>query len=67
MKYRLAGGSTNGSAPYADTDTGVAVGLMPNRFSPGSEAITGLDAIVADAYPPPTTPRKGARNDHAPH
>ena len=64
MSNRFAGGSTNGSAPYADTDTGVAVALMRNRFSPGSEAITGLDA---DAYPPPTTPGKGARNDDAPH
>jgi CubicO group peptidase (beta-lactamase class C family) len=57
----------NGSAAYADIDTGVAVALMRNRFSPGFEAITRLDAIVADAYPPPSTPSKGARNGDAAH
>lgn len=43
----------NGSAAYADIDTGVAVALMRNRFSPDFTAIARLDAIVADAYPPP--------------
>lgn len=43
----------NGSAAYADIDTGVAVALMRNRFSPDFTAITRLDAIVAETYPPP--------------
>jgi CubicO group peptidase (beta-lactamase class C family) len=43
----------NGSAAYADIDTGVAIALMRNRFSPDFTAIARLDAIVADAYPPP--------------
>jgi CubicO group peptidase (beta-lactamase class C family) len=45
---------TNGSAAYADIDTGVAVALMRNRFSPDFTAIARLDDIVAEAYPPPT-------------
>ena len=44
---------TNGSAAYADIDTGVTVALMRNRFSPDFTAITRLDAIVAETYPPP--------------
>ena len=47
----------NGSAAYADVDTGVAIALMRNRFSPDLTAITRLDAIVAEAYPPPDHPR----------
>lgn len=45
---------TNGSAAYADIDTGVTVALMRNCFSPDFAAITRLDAIVAESYPPPT-------------
>jgi CubicO group peptidase (beta-lactamase class C family) len=44
---------TNGSAAYADIDTGVAVALMRNLFSPDFTAIARLDEIVADAYPSP--------------
>src|SRR3984885_6362604 len=44
---------TNGSAAYAEIDTGVAVALMRNRFSPDFTAIAHLDDIVAKAYPPP--------------
>jgi CubicO group peptidase (beta-lactamase class C family) len=44
---------TNGSAAYGDIDTGVAVALMRNRFSPDFTPITRLDAIVAETYPPP--------------
>jgi CubicO group peptidase (beta-lactamase class C family) len=44
---------TNGSAAYADIDTGVAIALMRNRFSPDFTPITRLDAIVAETYPPP--------------
>jgi len=44
---------TNGSAAYADIDTGVAVALMRNRFSPDFTATIRLDAIVAETYPPP--------------
>ena len=47
---------TNGSAAYADIDTGVAIALMRNRFSPDFTAIARLDDIVAKAYPPPANP-----------
>ena len=46
----------NGSGAYADIDTGVAIALMRNRFSPDFNAISRLDAIVANAYPPPPNP-----------
>lgn len=47
---------TNGSAAYADIDTGVAIALTRNRFSPDFTAIARLDDIVAMAYPPPANP-----------
>ena len=47
---------TNGSAAYADIDTGVAIALMRNRFSPDFTAIARLDDVVAKAYPPPANP-----------
>jgi hypothetical protein len=47
---------TNGSAAYADIDTGVATALMRNRFSPDFTAIARLHDIVAKAYPPPANP-----------
>ena len=37
----------------ADIDTGVAVALMRNLFSPDFTAIARLDETVADAYPSP--------------
>ncbi len=46
----------NGSAAYADIDTGVAIALMRNRFSPDFTSIASLDDVVAEAYPPPATP-----------
>jgi CubicO group peptidase (beta-lactamase class C family) len=46
----------NGSAAYADIDTGVAIALMRNRFSPDFTAIARLDDVVAEAYPPPANP-----------
>ena len=49
---------TNGSAAYADIDTGVAIALMRNRFSPDFTAIARLDDIVAEAYPPPANPKE---------
>ena len=49
---------TNGSAAYADIDTGVAIALMRNRFSPDFTAIAGLDDIVAEA-PAPANPEDG--------
>ena len=48
----------NGSAAYADIDTGVAIALMRNRFSPDFTAIARLDDIVAETYPPPATPEE---------
>lgn len=42
----------NGSAAYADIDSGVAVAVMRNRFgAPGLTAVTEVDRIVADAFP----------------
>ena len=47
---------TNGSAAYADIDSGVAIALMRNRFSPDFTAIACLDDIVANAYLPAANP-----------
>lgn len=49
---------TNGSAAYADIDTGVAIALMRNRFSQDFTAIARLDDIVAEVYPPPANPEE---------
>ena len=39
----------NGSAAYADIDTGVAVAVMRNRFTAGDfGTVTLIDQIVAD-------------------
>ena len=51
---------TNGSAAYADIDTGVAIALMRNRFSPDFTAATRLDALVAETYPPPRPEQRSA-------
>jgi CubicO group peptidase (beta-lactamase class C family) len=51
---------TNGSAAYADIDTGVAIALMRNCFSPDFTAITRLDALVAETYPPPRPEQRSA-------
>jgi CubicO group peptidase (beta-lactamase class C family) len=64
-KTRSRPGSTfgmvgmNGSAAYADIDTGVAIALMRNRFSPDFTASARLDDLVAEAYPPPDNPEDG--------
>jgi CubicO group peptidase (beta-lactamase class C family) len=39
----------NGSAAYADIDSGVAVAVMRNRFGPGLTAVARIDEIVAAA------------------
>ena len=55
---------TNGSAAYADIiDTGGAIALMPNRFSPDFMPITRLDTIVAETYPPPHPERRSAHGN----
>ena len=46
----------NGSAAYADIDTGVAVAVMRNRFSPDFSTIATLDDLVAKTYPSPLGP-----------
>ncbi len=39
----------NGSAAYADIDTGVAVAVMRNRFTTGDlTAVARVDRIVAE-------------------
>jgi CubicO group peptidase (beta-lactamase class C family) len=43
---------SNGSAAYADVDSGVAVAVMRNRFVPGDlGAVTRIDRIVAETLP----------------
>lgn len=42
---------SNGSAAYADIDSGVAVAVMRNRFSPDLAAVAEIDRIVAAAFP----------------
>jgi CubicO group peptidase (beta-lactamase class C family) len=40
---------TNGSAGYADIDSGVAVAVMRNRFAPGDVAtMSRIDQLIAD-------------------
>ncbi len=41
----------NGSAAYADIDSGVAVAVMRNRFSSDLAAAAEIDRIVAEAFP----------------
>jgi CubicO group peptidase (beta-lactamase class C family) len=41
---------SNGSAAYADIDSGVAVAVMRNRYSLDLSAITEIDRIVVDAF-----------------
>lgn len=50
---------TNVPAAYADIDTGVAIALMRNRFSPDFTLIARLNDIVAKTYPPPANPEDG--------
>ncbi|MGH2867724.1 MAG: hypothetical protein ACRDNK_09170 [Solirubrobacteraceae bacterium] len=38
----------NGSAAYADIDSGVAVAVMRNRFAAQLTTVTRIDRIVAD-------------------
>jgi hypothetical protein len=40
-----------------EPDTGVAIALIRNRFSPDFTAIARLDDIVVKAYPRPANPR----------
>ena len=42
----------NGSAAYADIDTGVAVAVMRNRFSPDFSTAAMIDDLVYTTYPP---------------
>jgi hypothetical protein len=39
----------NGSAAYADIDSGVAVAVMRNRFTPGDiSTLSRIDQLIAD-------------------
>jgi CubicO group peptidase (beta-lactamase class C family) len=52
----------NGSAAYADIDTGVAVAVMRSRFDTDLAAACEIDRIAADVCPPISTirpPTKG--------
>jgi hypothetical protein len=40
----------NGSAAYADIDSGVAFAVMRNRFTADFTAVTRVDQIVAEAF-----------------
>jgi CubicO group peptidase (beta-lactamase class C family) len=42
----------NGSAAFADIDSGVAVAVMRNRFGADLEAVSAIDRTVIDAFPP---------------
>jgi hypothetical protein len=43
---------SNGSAAYADIESGVAVAVMRNRFTTGDlTAVTIVDHIVAESFP----------------
>jgi hypothetical protein len=42
----------NGSAAYADIDTGVAVAVMRGRFDTDLTAVREVDGIVADIGTP---------------
>jgi CubicO group peptidase (beta-lactamase class C family) len=55
---------SNGSAAYADIDSGVAVAMMRNRFGGGFGAVAEVDRIVASAFPAPTSPTIDDRSDH---
>ncbi|WP_210747968.1 serine hydrolase domain-containing protein [Actinomadura latina] len=41
----------NGTAAYADIDSGIAVAVMRNRFSPDMAAVSRIDRIVDDTFP----------------
>ena len=47
---------TNGSAAYADIDTGVAVAVMRNRFDSDLAVVREIDRIVADTCGPHFAP-----------
>lgn len=42
----------NGSAAYADIDSGVAVAVMRNRFDADWAALSRIDRTVGDTFPP---------------
>jgi CubicO group peptidase (beta-lactamase class C family) len=48
----------NGSAAYADIDSGIAVAVMRNRFGGGLTAVTEVDRLVADAFLPAPAPEE---------
>ena len=48
---------SNGSAAYADIDSGVAVAVMRNRFGGGFDAVAEVDRIVAEAFSTPADHR----------
>jgi CubicO group peptidase (beta-lactamase class C family) len=51
----------NGSAAYADIDSGIAVAVMRNRFSPDLATVTEVDHLVAEAFPPAVAPSQDER------
>lgn len=40
----------NGSAAYADIDSGIAVAVVRNRFDGNLAAVTQVDRIVSDGF-----------------
>ncbi|WP_241835317.1 serine hydrolase [Pseudofrankia asymbiotica] len=60
---------SNGSAAYADIDSGVAVAVTRNRFSQDLSAAAEIDRIVADAFPSSANSRTsaGPRTSASPH
>ncbi len=51
--------ATNGAADYADLDTGVAIALTRNRFSPDSASPVWTTSSPK-SYPPPANPEEGS-------
>jgi hypothetical protein len=49
--------SMNGSAGYADVDTGIAIVVGAQPILPGLP-MARLDDIVAEPYPPPANPEE---------
>jgi CubicO group peptidase (beta-lactamase class C family) len=60
--FGMVGG--NGSAAWADIDSGLAVAVMRNRFSSDWNAAGEIDRLVAGLFPTPSRPAqpRGARS-----
>jgi hypothetical protein len=60
-RWRCAGARPNGSAAYADIDSGVAVAVMRSRCDADLALVGEVDRIVADSWP--LSVRAGTRRE----